>query len=258
LSTYKTSSLTSLQNSRYAGTINRNFVRGRPVTMSVNRTSRESLLSPSSTASQSPSAFERCSFTYGMPFTLTRFGHGRLSSTGSASVSPPSTPVNPIGPTYTKKPYLGWRSQERLNNGGTAVSPTGQGGLKLSLYRPPEERLAAEILSSRHRSKSTDRPPLPKPPPRDEKTVLTNRNGHPSSSQESPAMPVGPTVHDSIREVTEQINQLVNRGDYVAFETENEPPPKPKPRQHKSKRPNIWIESSFVGTKPATTANTTH
>ena len=191
-----------------------------------------------------------------MPFTLTRFGHGRLS-TGSASVSPPSTPGNPVGPTYTKRPYLGWRSQERLNNNGgatTATSPTGQGGLKLSLYRPPEERLAAELLSSRHRSKSADRPPLPKPPPRDEKTALSSRH-NPLVTQSSPtAHLVGPSVHDSIREVTEQINQLVYNKEDV--ETENEPPPKPKARQSKAKRPNIWIESSFVGTKPAVAAST--
>ena len=193
-----------------------------------------------------------------MPFTLTRFGHGRLS-TGSASVSPPSTPGNPVGPTYTKRPYLGWRSQERLaNNGGTtATSPTGTGGgLKLSLYRPPEERLAAELLSSRHRSKSADRPPLPKPPPRDERTVLSSTRHSPLAMQSfsSSSTPhVGPSVHDSIREVTEQINQLVYKEEDV--ETENEPPPRPKPRQ-KAKRPNIWIESSFVGTKPAVAAST--
>ncbi|ODM95448.1 hypothetical protein Ocin01_11236 [Orchesella cincta] len=115
LSTYKAPSMSSLQSNggRSSGTLKSNFVRGRPATMSVTRTSKESLLTGS--ANHSPSAFERSSFTYGMPFTMTRFGQGRLS-THSGSVSPPSTPDSTVKTSsYVKKPYLGWRSQERLN-----------------------------------------------------------------------------------------------------------------------------------------------
>jgi hypothetical protein len=243
LSAYRTPSLSSLQNSgRYTGSLTRsNFVRGRPATMSAMRSSRESLLSPSSTASHSPSAFERCSFTYGMPYSLSRYGTSRLSSTSGASPvnsSPPATPGPLSAAASTRKPYLGWRSQERLN----AAAPGGTGAPKLSFYRPPAERLAAEVLTLRQkttpnplRPTGVDRPPLPKPPPRAGK----------QKEHDTPILPNSPSVHDSIREVTDAINQFVSHG--------QDEPPRPTPRQKSGKKQSVWIESSFVGRKPHVT-----
>jgi hypothetical protein len=59
-----------------------------------------------------------------------------------------------------------------------------------------------------------------------------------------------PNVHDSIRQVTEQINQFVHHGD-EEISVDEEEAPRPKPRQKPGKRPAVWIESSFVGCKPA-------
>lgn len=183
-----------------------------------------------------------------MPLSLTRYGHSRLSSTSGTSPgsnSPPSTP-GPTSAPYVRKPYLGWRSQERLNSTGTTGnSSSGSGGPKLSAYRPPAERLAADMLTMRqkahpNRPTGPDRPPLPKPPPRSEKTALTQTNTPKRSPSER--LTSSPSVHDSIKEVTDAINQFVAQG--------SEGPPKPTPRQKHAKTPAIWFESSFVGQKP--------
>lgn len=112
---------------------------------------------------------------------MTRFGQGRLS-THSSSVSPPSTPDSTaITSSYVKKPYLGWRSQEKLNAAaGAPGGGNGPGAPKLSIYLPPAERLAADIMATRAKTSHppvrppvSDRPPLPRAPPRSEKTALT-------------------------------------------------------------------------------------
>jgi hypothetical protein len=90
---------------------------------------------------------------YGMPYALTRFATARMSCGASpASLSPSPSPVGGItsststpvssGPTsrygYNKTPYLGWRSQERLNS--------------KSMYRSPSERLAADLMAQKQKS----------------------------------------------------------------------------------------------------------
>ncbi|XP_021948270.2 serine-rich adhesin for platelets [Folsomia candida] len=279
LSAFKAPSLSSLQNAnggRYSGSLNRsNFIRGRPVTMSATRLSRESLTG-SGSASHSPSAYDRCSFTYGMPYAMTRFGQGRMSNnSGTATPTSISESNASANPSYVKKPYLGWRSQERLNAASaTAGGTTSDGAPKLSVYLPPEERLAADLLRTRIpiRPPISDRPPLPRPPPRSEKTSLsntpqqsgnqtraaghtTNANSIPppnfydtpqQSSSSSSSFILGhgrsSNVHDSIREVTNAINQYVAKGEQA---------PKPQPRRKSPGRQAIWMESSFVGSKPA-------
>jgi hypothetical protein len=81
-----------------------------------------------------------------MPYALSRFATSRMSCS-PASISPSPSPVGGItsststpvssGPLsrygYNKTPYLGWRSQERLNS--------------KTLYRTPSERAAADLLA---------------------------------------------------------------------------------------------------------------
>jgi hypothetical protein len=224
-----------------------------------------------------------------MPFSMTRFSQSRMS-TNSGSVTPNSTtpdasltPATTAAAAYVKKPYLGWRSQERLNALSAATSgssgTTTSGPPKLSVYLPPEERLAVDLLKSKVpiRPPISDRPPLPKPPPRSEKTALSktpsidNQQGStssslPTSSTKTSSVAVvtkitqnnsipapnsedsfvtkdSPSnVHQSIREVTQAINQFVAKGE--------ERPPKPQPRKKSSGKKSIWMESSFVGQKP--------
>lgn len=93
-----------------------------------------------------------------MPYALTRFATARMSCGASpASLSPSPSPVGGLGsststPTasgpssrhhhgFSKPPYLGWRSQERL------ASKT--------LYRSPNERLAADLLDQKKTSSVT-------------------------------------------------------------------------------------------------------
>jgi hypothetical protein len=96
-------------------------------------------------------------FRYGMPYALTRFASARMSCGASpASLSPSPSPVGGLGsststPTasgpssrhhgFTKQPYLGWRSQERLTS--------------KTLYRSPTERLAADLLDQQKPTKVT-------------------------------------------------------------------------------------------------------
>lgn len=187
LSSSKTNSLTSLQSAgRYSGSKTGfgNYGSRHRTTTPGGRSSRESLMSPSSTASASPSPnFERSSFTYGMPYALTRFAAARMSCGASpASLSPSPSPVGGVGCSststpvssgpaaryqgYQKQPYLGWRSQERLAS--------------KSLYRSPAERLAADILQQQKAKQSTTpvaTPQTPQPPspaqPLDPPVVLT-------------------------------------------------------------------------------------
>jgi hypothetical protein len=195
-------------------------------------------------------------YRYGMPYSMARFGQGRMSN-NSGTVTPTSTADSTASTTNpsVKKPYLGWRSQERLN--ALAGKSGNDGAPKLSIYLPPEERLAADLLRTRViiRPPINDRPPLPKPPPRSEKTTLSKTTSihqnpdnsipppsfSPSGAQSTPTKT--PTIHDSIREVTRAINKYVEHGERGG--------PKPQPRKKSPARKAIWMESSFVGQKPA-------
>ncbi|CAG7833703.1 unnamed protein product, partial [Allacma fusca] len=160
LSNSKTSSLTSLQST---GRTHFSRLRSTGTASTGARSSRESLMSPSSTASASPSPYyERSSFTYGMPYgmpyALTRFASARMSCGASpASLSPSPSPVGGVGGSststpvssaplsrhhsYSKAPYLGWRSQERLTS--------------KSMYRSPAERLAADLLAQKSKTSAS-------------------------------------------------------------------------------------------------------
>lgn len=190
-----------------------------------------------------------------MPFGMTRYGQGRNNS---GTVTPTSTADSTTSTTnaYVKKPYLGWRSQERLN--ALAAASGTDGAPKLSVYLPPEERLAADLLKSKVtiRPPISDRPPLPKPPPRSEKTTLTKVSNKNEAQGNLKGNSIPPPkfadyshqdkttdVHDSIRQVTNAISQYVTQ--------EVEPRPKPQPRKKSPARRAIWMESSFVGKKPA-------
>ena len=148
---------------------------------------------------------------------------------------------------YVKKPYLGWRSQERLAASG-ASTPVGGAPPKLSVYLPPAERLANELIASRQKvgpMKKPDRPPLPKPPPRTHS--IANKDNQSSSNNGH--------VRESIREVTNAINEFVTEQKHDPSISHNQigAPPKPIPRQKpQNRRNNVWMESSFVGKKPAT------
>ncbi|ODM98310.1 hypothetical protein Ocin01_08378 [Orchesella cincta] len=249
LSTSKTSSLTSLQSAgRYTGS-RTGFSSGRHRSTGTastgGRSSRESLMSPSSTASASPSPyFERSSFTYGMPYALTRFAAARMSCGASpASLSPSPSPVGGIGSStstpvssgpaavrygYQKQPYLGWRSQERLTN--------------KTLYRSPAERLAADLIAQK--AKPTT-PVVELPPPEIEiktspKKETASSDLSLNNSEESNSHKLN-RVRSSIKEVSNAIVDYVN---------ETKPLDDGMNGRASPRRGLVWLESSFVGTKP--------
>ncbi|XP_035705443.1 uncharacterized protein LOC110846990 isoform X1 [Folsomia candida] len=244
LSSSKTSSLTSLQSAgRYAGS-KTGFSSTRPrVTTTSGRSSRESLMSPNSTASASPSPyFERSSFTYGMPYALSRFSTRMSCGASPASLSPSPSPVGGItsststpvssGPMsrygYNKTPYLGWRSQERLNS--------------KTLYRSPSERLAADLVSQQQKSTT----PISTTASSDVSTVTSPRKETASDlslniSDTSESSNKLNRVRSSIKAVSNAIVDYVN---------ETKPLDEGINGRTSPRRRMVWLESSFVGTKP--------
>ena len=112
------------------------------------KSSKESLTSPASTTSSSPSPGDRSYFSYGayagVGSGVSRWGSSRFSSAqNSREPSPSPGNVSSVTrsplTTFSKQPYLGWRSQERLNFGMTG----------LSVYKAPAERLAAGLSDNR-------------------------------------------------------------------------------------------------------------
>lgn len=126
------SSMTSLSgyNSR-SGTPTRVVIptRVRPDWRNV-KSSRESLLSPASVTS-------------GADPLQPRWGSGRSSYSACPSPSPSTSSASTYRTSllmqHGRQPYLGWRSQDKLNMAGTSPAPTS--------YATPAERLASTLQS---------------------------------------------------------------------------------------------------------------
>lgn len=162
----------------------------------------------------------------GQPFA--RWASARSSYGACPSPSPSAASTASYRSTllhqHGRTPYLGWRSQERLN---AAPAP-------LSVYQSPAERLASSLLSV----KKPDAKGGPAPDARDEDGVRS-----------------------SIRQVTSAIVHYVT-GDGASSSTSSTPRPSrnglsSSPERHPlealSRSPSprrqrcVWVESSFVG-----------
>ena len=155
---------------------------------------------------------------------------------------PPSSAMHHLLP---KRPYLGWRSTDSLNAKGDSDDRT-----STSAFMTPAERLA---LSYRRAVAS----PLP--------FSSSSRNGHALREGQRPASRLAKAVesnfvHDSIKSVSTAIMEFC--------QAEEVPPPPPastrhakaagnaplepemRPRRKEPRMQIIWLESSFVSSRP--------
>ena len=147
----------------------------------------------------------------------------RRASAGSGRrAGPPPTGAAAGSPTQSlRRPYLGWRSQERLTRQG---------------YQTPVERLASSFRGTpgvRRQAAPRDR----------------------SAEPAGPARPPPPTADDvktSIREVTDAIVHYFDP-DVQGQNGRMGSPAAPRAAREESpsKQRSLWLETAFVGTRPA-------
>jgi len=130
--------------------------------------------------------------------------------------------------TTTKRPYLGWRSQDSLINGG-AVAEDGK-----SRYLTPAERLAWSCKQQQQRASSG-----------------LGGGGLGLNPRQARVLHQHQLVHDSIKSVSTAIMEFCQ-----AEDVPQPPPPMPLPavppavRRRKEHRAQIvWLESSFVSSE---------
>lgn len=220
------------------------------------KSSRESLTSPSAAAGdsscQSPSwnGHGSSSLTSGrtgeQPFP--RWGSGRSSYSACPSPAPSTSSsastyrTSSLLNQHGRAPYLGWRSQERLNS-----SPA-----PLSIYQSPAERLASTLLA-----KTTASPTTTTPTSSDDRTGQTSPT---SKTLTSNKLDDDEGVRSSIRQVTSAIVHYVSESS-----DGDQPPSSPGSRNGFSRSPErhplealsrspsprrqrcVWVESSFIG-----------
>lgn len=244
----KTGSMTSLGSSR-ANTPTKVIIPTRASTRSYG-----GITSPASTASISPSPSDRVDRGGLFQYPLSRWSTSRINSgttTPTGSLSSQKT-----APFTRQQPYLGWRSNTSLTSlGGSQSSLSG------NAYLSPAERLALTLCQTKQNE--------PVVIQKDSSTVApssqfeANTTVHEISNDNDTTNVISPKiysdrsqvadVHSSIKEVTSAIV-------HYCKETES---PRSSPRsspnafnRESSPRRRVWVESSFVGSRPITSPET--
>lgn len=205
------------------------------------KSSRESLNSPAADTCSSPSWNGPTSLTSAQQQSFSRWGSGRSSYSTCPSPAPSTSSSASAYRTsllhqHGRQPYLGWRSQERLN---TTAAPA-----PLSVYQSPAERLASTLVVVTKAA------------------TTSNNNESRSETESSPShqQETDDVVRSSIRQVTSAIVH------YVSESSDGDQPPSPlasrnglsrSPERHPlealSRSPSprrqrcVWVESSFIG-----------
>lgn len=212
------------------------------------------ITSPASNCSISPSPSDRSGSLFQYP--ISRWSTSRLNSgttTPTGSVTSARTTA-----TYTRQPYLGWRSQTSLSNlAGSQSSLTSTGS-----YLTAADRLALGITAYSQRFVK------PTPSTQDKENSSSEANAAAPKRENPEQNDTGSTngsiklqvptdvadVHSSIKEVTSAIVHYCN---------ETTPSPRASPRgsprpdgRAPSPRRLVWVESSFVGSRPITSPET--
>lgn len=222
------------------------------------KSSRESLSSPAETCS-SPGWNGPTSLSSTQQ-TFARWGSGRSSYSTCPSPAPSNSSSASAYRTsllnqHGRAPYLGWRSQERLNN---TPAP-------LSIYQSPAERLASTLLTTTAAIKTG--PAGADGQHRTEGEVIPPQHvTHQQQQQQQEEVDEG--VRSSIRQVTSAIVH------YVSESSDGDQPPSPASRNGLSRSPErhplealsrspsprrqrcVWVESSFIGGPTNTSPNT--
>ncbi|XP_045031102.1 serine-rich adhesin for platelets isoform X2 [Daphnia magna] len=206
------------------------------------KSSRESLTSPAETCN--PSSWNGPTSLSSNQQSFSRWGSGRSSYSTCPSPAPSASSSASSYRTsllnqHGRAPYLGWRSQERLN-----ANPA-----PLSLYQSPAQRLASSLLTKTSCNDVSDggenRAEVEPTPP-----------GEQRQQQETDEV-----VLSNIRQVTSAIVHYVSES---SDGDQNQPPspanrnglsrsPERHPLEALSRSPSprrqrcLWVESSFVG-----------
>ncbi len=246
-----TSSMTSLGSAlSRSGTPTRVVIptRVRPDWRNI-KSSRESLSSPADTCN-SPSWNVGPASLSTAQQSFSRWGSGRSSYSTCPSPAPSTSSSasvyrNSLLNQHGRQPYLGWRSQERLNS---TPAP-------LSIYQSPAERLASSLLTKTTTSTTTASSGCSNNESRTESRAEVEA----TPSQQRHEQEVDEVVRSSIRQVTSAIVH------YVSESSDGDQPPSPASRNGLSRSPErhplealsrspsprrqrcVWVESSFVG-----------
>lgn len=214
--------------------------------------------SPASNASISPSPSDRSGSLFQYPvsrWSTSRLNSGTTTPTGSVT----STRTTPA--TYVRQPYLGWRSQTSLASlagGGSQSSLTNTGS-----YLTAADRLALGITSYSQRFIKPSVSAQDKENSSAQANTVTTKSDNAGINEEASTngniklqVPTDVAdVHSSIKEVTSAIVHYCN---------ESTPSPRASPRgsprpegpRAPSPRRLVWVESSFVGSRPITSPET--
>ena len=267
-----TSSMTSLGSGlSRSGTPTRVVIptRVRPDWRNV-KSSRESLISPDGTgaASLSLAATQQPIFSWSGPPSLNsttgggqqqqqlqspfpRWGSGRSSYSTCPSPSPSASSTlttyrSSLLNQHGRQPYLGWRSQEKLNSGPPP----------LSIYRTPAERLASSLKKS-----EADQQQSPMSSPIAATPVSCTATATITG-------PEADEIRSSIRQVTSAIVHYVsgdsddcvdgrNRDRRNGTRSPERHPLEALSRSPSPRRQRVWLESSFIGLNPPDVTTTT-
>ena len=265
-----TSSMTSLGSGlSRSGTPTRVVIptRVRPDWRNV-KSSRESLISPSdgTAASSSLAATQQPVFSWSGPPSLNtaatttaggqlqspfpRWGSGRSSYSTCPSPSPSSsssltTYRSSLLNQHGRQPYLGWRSQEKLNSSGSS----GSGPPPLSIYRTPAERLASSLKKTEAEHQQLSSPTSSCSPMHPVAVTATETITGPEADE----------IRSSIRQVTSAIVHYVSGdsedcvdGRHDRHHRNGTRSPERHPLEALSRSPSprrqrVWLESSFIG-----------
>ncbi|XP_057374203.1 mucin-5AC-like [Daphnia carinata] len=204
------------------------------------KSSRESLTSPAETCHAT--SWNGPASLSSNQQSFSRWGSGRSSYSTCPSPAPSASSSASSYRTsllnqHGRAPYLGWRSQERLN-----ASPA-----PLSLYQSPAQRLASSLLTKTSCNDVSDA---------GENRVEVEPTAEGEQRQQHETDEV---VRSSIRQVTSAIVH------YVSESSDGDQPPSPASRNGLSRSPErhplealsrspsprrqrcLWVESSFVG-----------
>ncbi|KAK8727318.1 hypothetical protein OTU49_009813, partial [Cherax quadricarinatus] len=210
--------------------------------------------SPASNCSISPSPSDRSGSLFQYPisrWSTSRLNSGTTTPTGSVT-STKSTA------TYTRQPYLGWRSQtslaslagsqSSLTNTGSYLTAADRLALGITAYSQRFVKSAANTQDKENSSAEANVAAPLKPDSEDQ-----NDKGSTNGSIKLQVPDVA-DVHSSIKEVTSAIVHYCN---------ESTPSPRASPRgsprpegRAPSPRRLVWVESSFVGSRPITSPET--
>lgn len=245
----KTGSMTSLGSSR-ANTPTKVVIPTRASTRSYG-----GITSPCSATSISPSPSERLERGGLFQYPLSRWSTSRVNS-GTTTPTGSLSSQRGSSTSYSRQPYLGWRSNTSLTSLGGS-----QSSLTANAYLSPAERLALSLLQSKKQDAPIeDSTTATESPIQSESSLPAQAAPVDSSSASQTARPLLERPPQQVADVHSSIKEVTSAIVHYCKETSS---PRPSPRtspnpanRDSSPRRFVWVESSFVGSRPINSPET--